>query len=65
MISFSSDLLMGWVVRLEHLGTSPTQVVDQRFQRSFTLGRAAKELAHFLHPEGGVQMTDRMRCHAR
>src|SRR5229473_3403157 len=49
------------VVRLEHLGAPPAQVVDQRFQGSFTLGWAAEQLAHFLHTEGGVQMADRVR----
>src|SRR5207245_627291 len=51
----------GVVVRLEHLSAPPAQVVDQRLQSSFALGRATEQLPHLLHPEGGVQMTDRMR----
>src|SRR5258707_10986255 len=53
------------VVRLEHLGAAPAQVVDQRLQGPFTLGRAGEQLAHFLYTEGGVQMADRVRRDGR
>ena len=53
------------VVRLEHLGAPPAQVIDQRLQGSFALGWAAEQLAHFLHPEGGVQMPNRVRRDGR
>src|SRR5438552_539655 len=41
------------------------QVIDQRFQGSFALGRAGEQLPDFLHTEGGVQMADRVRCNGR
>src|ERR1700682_2678347 len=53
------------VVRLEHLGAPPAQVIDQRLQGSFALGWAAEQLAHFLHTQGGVQMADRVRRDGR
>ena len=53
------------VIRLEHLGAPPAQVVDQRFQGSFSLGRAREQLAHFLHAESGMQVADRVRRNGR
>ena len=49
------------IVRFEHLGAAPAQVMDQSLQGALPLSRGSEQLAEFLHAIRRAQMADGVR----
>jgi len=61
MISFNSDLEMAWSYFLSISALRQPRSSTSASRARSSSGRAAEQLTHFLHAEGGVQVADRMR----